>query len=67
VLLDREELKERLAALREEHRVLDEAIENLTNSQGFDMLKLQRLKKRKLSLKDIIAKIESMLLDDIVA
>ncbi len=64
---DREELKARLAALREEHRDLDDAIANLSGPAGFDQLRLARMKKRKLALKDRIARLESDLLPDIIA
>ncbi|HYB10440.1 MAG TPA: DUF465 domain-containing protein [Alphaproteobacteria bacterium] len=60
-------LKERLAALRSEHRDLDEVIARVTEAGVYDQLMLKRLKKRKLSLKDQIAKVESQLLPDIIA
>ncbi|MBM3491328.1 MAG: DUF465 domain-containing protein [Alphaproteobacteria bacterium] len=62
-----EELKSRLLALQQEHRDLDDAILALTQSAPYDQLKLQRLKKRKLALRDIIAKLESQLHPDIIA
>ncbi|MDB5477774.1 MAG: uncharacterized protein JWM96_269 [Alphaproteobacteria bacterium] len=65
--LDQERLKEKLEECRTEHRDLDEAILRLTSAAVHDMLSLQRMKKRKLVLKDIIIKIESMLIDDITA
>jgi hypothetical protein len=65
--LDTEALKARLAALRTEHRDLDEVITRLASRAPVDQLELQRLKKRKLLLKDQIAKIESELLPDIIA
>lgn len=64
---DREELKSKLETLRVEHRDLDEVIDNLSASSGFDQLRLKRLKKRKLALKDQIIHIESDLLPDIIA
>jgi len=64
---DVESLKERLAALRTEHRDLDDVIARLTESAPFDQLQIQRLKKRKLQLKDLIARLESKLLPDIIA
>ena len=54
-------LRARLEALQSEHRDLDEAIAAL------DQLRLRRLKKRKLSLKDQIAAIEDELFPDIIA
>lgn len=65
--LDRERIIEKLDEMRTEHRDLDEAILRLTSSTVHDMLALQRMKKRKLILKDMIIKYESMLIDDIIA
>ena len=65
--LDTESLKAKLAALKTEHRDLDEVIARLAEAAPFDQLQLQRLKKRKLLLKDQISKIESELLPDIIA
>lgn len=66
--LEKERLREKLQELRLEHRDLDEAILRLTSDGGpLDMLALQRMKKRKLALKDMILKLESMLIDDIIA
>jgi hypothetical protein len=64
---DQTELKKILAELKTEHRDLDDAIEQLSKSVPIDFLRLQRLKKRKLFLKDQISRIESMLLPDIIA
>ena len=61
------QLRERLAALRSEHRDLDEVIARVSQGGVYDQLMMQRLKKRKLSLKDQIAKLESELLPDIIA
>lgn len=61
------ELKERLAALRSEHRDLDEVIARVTEGGIYDQLMMQRLKKRKLSLKDQITNIENQLVPDIIA
>jgi hypothetical protein len=61
------ELKGQLAQLRQEHRDLDAAIEALHNSPGFDLLQVQRLKKRKLHLRDRIIQIEDQLTPDIIA
>ncbi|WP_266160348.1 YdcH family protein [Dyella silvatica] len=56
-----------LAELRIEHRDLDIAIERLVESIGIDELALTRLKKRKLLLKDTIARLESKLIPDLDA
>lgn len=58
-------LRAKLAELVQEHRDLDTAIAALAGSR--DQLQLTRLKKRKLQLKDEIARIEDMLLPDIIA
>ena len=67
-MTDEEEkaFKAKLAQLREEHRDLDVAIDAMTESNA-DQLQLTRLKKRKLQLKDQIARIEDNLLPDIIA
>ncbi len=64
---DEEDLREKLAELRHEHRDLDEIIDRLLSHQPVDFIQMQRLKKRKLTLKDMIQKIESGLLPDITA
>jgi hypothetical protein len=64
--LDVEALKAKLATLKTEHRDLDEAIARIDQA-AFNPVDLQRLKKRKLALKDLIAKVESQLLPDIIA
>lgn len=61
------ELRERLAELRLEHRDLDEAIASLSDGVHLDQLRLTRLKKRKLQLRDTIARIESRLIPDLDA
>ena len=65
--LDVEALKTRIAALKTEHRDLDEAIDRLSETVPLNHLHLQRLKKRKLALKDLIIKLEAKLLPDIIA
>ena len=65
--VDQEALKRRLTELRSEHRDLDDVIAQISEKVPFDQLQVQRLKKRKLQLKDEIAKIESALLPDIIA
>jgi hypothetical protein len=64
---DQETLKERLAHLKAEHRDLDDAILALSQRTVPDMIQLQRLKKKKLALRDEIISIESKLLPDIIA
>jgi hypothetical protein len=64
---DESELRAQLAQLRQEHRDLDAAIEALHNSPGSDLLQVQRLKKRKLQLRDRIIQIEDQLTPDIIA
>ncbi|MTV33122.1 DUF465 domain-containing protein [Rhodoblastus acidophilus] len=56
-----------LERLREEHRDLDAAIEALTAVGAYDRLQLQRLKKRKLALRDRISFLEDALTPDIIA
>jgi hypothetical protein len=56
-----------LAELRQEHRDLDIAIQQLATSLGGDELQITRMKKRKLLLKDTIAKLESKLIPDLDA
>jgi hypothetical protein len=62
-----EQMQHRLAELQMEHRDLDDVIARITDEQPFDQLQIQRLKKRKLGLKDEILKLESVLLPDIIA
>ena len=62
-----EVLKLELEVFRSEHRDLDEAIRALQATGTFDQLTLQRLKKKKLQLKDKIAIIEDRLTPDIIA
>ncbi len=61
------DLKGLLERLKQEHRDLDAAIEALTIVSGADVLQVQRLKKRKLQLKDRISHIEDDLFPDIIA
>ena len=60
-------VRNELAQLRQEHRDLDSAIEALQNQSRPDTLQIQRLKKRKLVLKDRISALEDKLLPDIIA
>ncbi|TPG15246.1 DUF465 domain-containing protein [Sphingomonas koreensis] len=57
----------RLAELRTEHRDLDSAIAALLETNAPDQLRIARLKKRKLALRDEIAMIEDQLIPDIIA
>ncbi|WP_339779540.1 DUF465 domain-containing protein [uncultured Thalassospira sp.] len=61
------EIEKKLATLREEHRDLDIAIAEMANNPRHDQLRLVRLKKRKLALKDEIRYAESQILPDIIA
>ncbi len=61
------ELQAMLAKLKQEHRDLDSAIDALEESSRADQLQLKRLKKKKIYLKDEIARIEDQLLPDIIA
>jgi len=61
------ELREQLVRLQQEHRDLDAAISALMNSPGSDVIQVQRLKKRKLVLRDRIRAIEDQLTPDIIA
>jgi hypothetical protein len=60
-------LRVELEVFRREHRDLDEAIDAMVERGTSDQLTLQRLKKRKLRLKDLIAQIEDRLTPDIIA
>jgi hypothetical protein len=60
-------LELQLLELRSEHRDLDEIIHEMIESNHPDQLKIKRLKKRKLRLKDSILRLESMLIPDIDA
>jgi hypothetical protein len=62
--VDPVEIPRRLADLRLEHRDLDTAIAKLQADIAADELAVKRLKKRKLQLKDLIARLESALIPD---
>ena len=64
---DEGELRAQLARLQQEHRDLDAAIAALAESPGSDLIQVQRLKKRKLVLRDRISFIEDQLTPDIIA
>lgn len=61
------DLAAELSRLREEHRDLDSAIDALERSVAGDQLQIQRLKKRKLTLRDRISHVEDLLTPDIIA
>ena len=60
-------LKAKLESLLSEHRDLDDVIAQLTVASASDQLRMQRLKKRKLVLKDEIARLHALVLPDIIA
>lgn len=64
---DIDDLQDELAALEREHRELDDEINRLAQTPPVDLLMIQRLKKKKLGLKDQIQKIKSNILPDIIA
>ena len=64
---DERALREQLARLQQEHRDLDAAIAALAMSPGSDLIQVQRLKKRKLVLRDKIRRIDDQLTPDIIA
>jgi hypothetical protein len=64
---ERRELQAELERLKQEHRDLDTAIDALLGATGYDRLQVQRLKKRKLQLRDRITLIDDQLFPDIIA
>ena len=65
---EREKAKQQqLLELRQEHRDLDDAISALIQSGSSDLLQIQRLKKKKLMLRDEIQRIEDDIVPDIIA
>ena len=67
MLNDRDAILRKLHELRSEHRDLDTVIVRLSEAGPIDQLQLQRLKKRKLLLKDEVARLESRLIPDSIA
>lgn len=61
------DMQRKLEELRTEHRDLDDVIARVAEEAPFDQLRVQRLKKRKLRLKDQIIQLENDLLPDIIA
>jgi hypothetical protein len=64
MLQDSEVLHQRLAELMLEHRELDEEIAQIMGDSSYDEFRVQRLKKRKLLLKDMMIRIHSQLIPD---
>jgi len=65
--IDLEGLRSKLEELKLEHRDLDDVIHRLQMTGGIEQMQLQRLKKRKLKIKEQIIKIEDELIPDILA
>jgi len=61
------DIRKRVVELKLEHRDLDDAIDQLVAIGTFEELKIKRLKRRKLQLKDDIARLENTLIPDILA
>ena len=61
------DIRDRLDELRVEHRDLDDVIDRLVDDPNLDQIRLSRMKKRKLQLKDIMARLESKLIPDLNA
>jgi hypothetical protein len=64
---ERAEIQRQIERLRQEHRDLDAAIDALDNAGAVDRLQMQRIKKRKLALRDRIAQLEDLTTPDIIA
>ncbi|MTI09424.1 MULTISPECIES: YdcH family protein [Curvivirga] len=60
-------LRHRVEELRTEHRDLDDVIDRISEAIPFDQLQVQRLKKRKLAIKDELINLENQLIPDIIA
>ena len=60
-------IRKKLEDLLSELRDLDDVIDSMVKNQVFDQLQLQRLKKRKLGLKDEIIKLKALIVPDIIA
>ena len=64
---EKHKLEERLFELKQEHRDLDDVISRLLLTPDVEELQLKRFKKRKLSIKDTITRMEDALIPDILA
>jgi hypothetical protein len=60
-------IRRQLATLETEHRDLDDVITRIAEGPAFDQLQVQRLKKRRLMIKDEIVKLRGKILPDIIA
>lgn len=67
MLENQDQIRAKVAELESEHRDLDEVINTLTEKNDFDQIKVSRLKKRKLVLKDQISSLQDRLIPDIIA
>ena len=65
--VNEDKIKKSLESLIEQHSDLDDAIARLNEIVPFDQIKLQRLKKRKLTLRDEIQSLQSLIVPDIIA
>ncbi|MDY0030067.1 MAG: DUF465 domain-containing protein [Pseudobdellovibrionaceae bacterium] len=66
-MVDEDSLREQLEDLQKQHKQLDEQINLLSQAGAVDFLTIAKLKKEKLRHKDMISRIESMLIPDILA
>ncbi|UCE88463.1 MAG: DUF465 domain-containing protein [Pseudomonadota bacterium] len=64
---DAELIRKKLCELRIEHRDLDDVVTRLSEDMAVDQLQLRRFKKKRLQLKDLISRLESLLIPDIEA
>ena len=64
---ERTEIEQRIRELEVEHRDLDDVIDRLSQTPAQDQLQLRRLKKKKLYLKDLLARLRDRLIPDILA
>ena len=65
--LAQNKIEQRLKSLKSEHQKLDMLIEQEISAPRENQIRVQRLKKQKLAIKDEIVRLESMLLPDIIA
>ncbi len=66
-MVDEDSLREQLDDLQRQHKQMDEQINLMSQAGAVDFLTIAKLKKEKLRLKDMISRIESMLIPDILA